>query len=100
MNVGNFINRYLGIPIGTTCDLNEISGIFCIAAKAIGFLLGIAGGIAFILLIVGGVQYMIAGGDEKALTTAKSTITSAVLGLLVILGSFLIIETILRGLVQ
>lgn len=45
----------------------------------------IAGMLALIFLIWGGIRYMTARGDPKAADAARATITSAVVGLLIIL---------------
>jgi hypothetical protein len=76
------------------CDTGELSGIVCIVENTITTLLGVAGVVAFLFLVYGGLQYMISGGDEKAITTAKSTITYAAFGLILILASILIINTV------
>lgn len=50
--------------------------------------------ISFILLILGGFQVIVAAGDEKKLEQGKAAITGAVVGLLVVLGSFWIVQII------
>ncbi|HLD96519.1 MAG TPA: hypothetical protein VI794_02305 [Patescibacteria group bacterium] len=82
-------------PLPVKCNTEEISGIFCIIENVITTLLGVGGVIAFLFLVYGGLQYIISGGDEKAITVAKSTITYAALGLILILASILIINTVL-----
>ena len=53
----------------------------------------IAGIIAFVLMVVGGFGIIVgAGGDPKQLEKGKQAITAAVLGLIVIIGSFWIIQ--------
>ncbi len=47
-----------------------------------------AGIYAFINLIIAGFQFMMAGGDAKAITAAWSRIWQSLLGLLIIVGSF------------
>jgi len=55
----------------------------------------LAGVIAFVLLVVGGFGIIAsAGGDTKGLEKGKQAITGAVLGLVVIIGSFWIIQII------
>ena len=89
------LDRYLQGVSGGVCPLDKITGMFCVIANIIDKLLAIGGLIALLFLVIGGLQYMASGGDEKALTTAKGTITYSVLGLLIILGSILIVNTIL-----
>jgi hypothetical protein len=51
------------------------------------------GGITvFIMLLVGGFKYLTSGGDPKQTASASSTITMAVIGLLVAIGSWFIIK--------
>ena len=53
----------------------------------------LAGILAFVLLVVGGFGIIAsAGGDTKGLEKGKQAITGAVLGLIVIIGSFWIIQ--------
>ncbi len=93
------ILQYLGDvggALGTPCPTDQITGIFCILVKIINYLLAAGGAVAFIFLVVGGLQYMVSGGDEKAISSAKATITYAVLGLVVILSAILIITFVTR----
>lgn len=54
----------------------------------------LAGLISFILLISGGFTVIVAAGDAKKAQQGKAAMTGAVIGLLLVLGSFLIIEII------
>jgi hypothetical protein len=89
------LDKYIWSMSGGTCGTGSITDIFCIITNIINKLLTVGGFIALLFLVIGGIQYMASGGDEKALTTAKGTITYSVLGLLIMLGSILIINTLL-----
>lgn len=65
----------------------SVVGILCAIVNTINLLLVFAGTIALLFLLYGGFQYIISGGDEKALLAAKNTITFAILGLFLVLGS-------------
>jgi len=95
------IDRFVGTFTGGQCaeatGVPDISGLFCVLVNAINYLLSIGGAVALIMLVVGGLQYMVSGGDEKAITAAKSTVSHAVLGLLIIFGAILIVNTVLTG---
>lgn len=56
----------------------------------------LAGVISFVLLVVGalGIITGAGGGDAKKMEGAKNTITAAVLGLIVVVGSVLIVRII------
>ncbi len=54
----------------------------------------LAGVISFILLIFGGFNVIVAAGDAKKAQQGKAAITGAVTGLLVVLGSFWLVQII------
>jgi len=54
-----------------------------------------AGIVALIYLILGGYNYIMAGGNPEMQEAAKKTITNAIIGLVVIIISYLIIQFIL-----
>ena len=92
------INRYLQGLTGGACPQEEITGIFCVIANLIDKLFAVAAFVALMFFVCGGLQYMASGGDPKALTVAKATISYSILGLFIILGAILIINTILVNL--
>jgi Type IV secretion system pilin len=71
-----------------------ISNFSCLFSNVVKVALGFAGIVLFILLIVGGFKYITSGGDPKAIEGAKKTLTSAILGLVLILVSYLILVLI------
>ncbi|OGM09776.1 hypothetical protein A2W13_01180 [Candidatus Woesebacteria bacterium RBG_16_36_11] len=56
--------------------------------------LSIAGIVLFILLIMGGFKFITAGGEPAKVEGARKTLTSAIIGLVVIVLSFLILRII------
>lgn len=56
--------------------------------------LGIAGTVAVLFLIVGGFLYITAGGDERRLESAKTTLKNAIIGTVFILISLVIVITL------
>jgi len=99
--VNRVLERYLrGLAVAAegACPTESVAGIFCVLANIINTMITVAGAVVFLILVYGGLQYMVSGGDEKALATSKSTITHAVLGLFIIFGAVLIINTILVNL--
>lgn len=83
--------------MNNTNDVAKISDLKVVFENVVGYALGMAGIVLFILLLVAGFKYITSGGDPKATEGAKKTLTSAVIGLVVILISYLIlvlIETI------
>ena len=59
-------------------------------SSALGLLFFFAGMLAFVFIVIGGIQWITAGGDAKAATSARDRITAAVVGLLVVVAAFAI----------
>lgn len=68
-----------------------------LARTILNFLLGFLGFLAVIMIIYGGFRYMTAGGEEQGLESAKKIILYAIVGIIVILLSFAIVNTVLKG---
>lgn len=62
--------------------------------------LGIIGAVSVIMLIWGGLRYIISGGDSKKITDAKNTILYAIIGLIIALLSYAIIQFVLDSIVS
>ena len=71
-----------------------ISDLGTVFTNVVKYALGFAGIVLFILLLVGGFKFITSGGDPKAVEGAKKTLTSAILGLVLILISYLILVLI------
>lgn len=76
------------IPGLTTAPVKDI------IVRIINFLLSVAAGLAILFLIIGGIYYVTAGGNDQQMTTAKSMLTYAVIGLVFILISYSIVITV------
>ena len=65
--------------------------IVCLLNNAVFILLFIIGTLAVIFIIIGGIQYVMSGGDEAKMRSAKGTIVAAIGGLIaaLILGPVL-----------
>ncbi len=61
-------------------------------------LLFIIGAVAVIMLVYGGFKYVISGGDSSAVTSAKNTILYAVVGIVVALLSWAVLDFVLKQL--
>lgn len=59
-----------------------------------------AGMLALIFLVIGGIRYMTSTGDPVKMTSARDQISSATIGLLILLSSFLVLQTINPQLVE
>ena len=72
-------------------------GIFTIIANTLIFLVG---AISVIFLIIGGLRYVVSNGDSKNVTAAKDTILYAIIGVVVAVVSFALIQFVIKALNQ
>ncbi len=63
----------------------------------INFALGVIGFVAVAFIIIGGVQYMTSQGDPGKITRAKNTIMYSVIGLVISLLAFAIVNFVLKS---
>ncbi len=67
--------------------------------RIVNFALGFLGLIAVIIIIYGGILYVLSGGEDERTQTGKNAIKYAVIGLLIVLGSYAFVNTIIGGVV-
>jgi hypothetical protein len=60
-------------------------------------LLFIIGAISVIMLIIGGIRYVVSGGDSSAVTAAKNTILYAIVGIVVALLAYALVNFVLTS---
>lgn len=63
--------------------------------KITNILLYVVGAIAVIMIVVGGLRYVISGGNQTQITAAKNTILYAVVGLIIAILAYAIINFVL-----
>jgi hypothetical protein len=89
------MNTPTPVDIGSAFALNgsRFDSIGSLVSVIVQNAFMVAGVIAFVLLVVGGFGIIAsAGGDSKSLEKGKQAITGAAIGLIVIIGSFWIIQ--------
>lgn len=72
-------------PTGAAENLFGDGSIFNTITNILLFLIG---AISVIMLIIGGVRYVVSGGDQGAVTSAKNTILYAIIGIIVAFLAF------------
>ena len=75
-------------------DLTTNPEIVPIIKAILRFILMVAFILAFIFLLIGGIRWITAGGDEKAVGSARGMITSALIGLVIVLVAYAIIRLV------
>jgi hypothetical protein len=81
---------------GTPQTLFGDGGIF---VTIVNIFLFVIGAIAVIMLIYGGIRYTISGGEAKSVTAAKDTILYAVVGIVVAILAYAIVNFVIGGLI-
>ncbi len=66
----------------------ELFGENSIFQTVTNILLFLIGAISVIMLIIGGIRYVVSGGDQTSITSAKNTILYAIIGIIVAFLAF------------
>ncbi len=72
----------------------------CVFTDITNAALFIIGAISVLMLIYGGIRYTISGGDSNAVTAAKNTILYAVVGIVVAIMAYAIVNYVIGALVK
>ncbi|MBQ9018119.1 hypothetical protein IJ118_03630 [Candidatus Saccharibacteria bacterium] len=80
---------------GCPSNLFGDTGVFRQVTNIILYIVGI---IAVIMLIIGGIRYVVSGGDSKKVTDAKNTVLYAIIGLVVCILAFAIVNFVVNSL--
>jgi len=88
------INLNLDYPTFAGIDLNTNQNLNQIVAWLYYFIIGIAGLAAFVMIVWGGIQWLTSGAIPSQASEARDKLRAAILGLLLVLASFLIIQVI------
>lgn len=75
-------------------DVAQIKCLESLFGQIVGVVAALAGFIFFIMLLVGGFRYMFSGGDPKKVEGAKGTLTAAILGITLVVGSYVFLRLI------
>ncbi len=73
-------------------DVATIQALEAIIASILGIIVPLVGVVLLVMLILGGFKYITSGGEVEQANQAKKTLTSAIFGLMVVLGAWLIIR--------
>jgi hypothetical protein len=74
---------------------DQLLGANGFLSKVINLFLTIAGIVAVIAIIIGGIRYTTSGGDQGQIKSAKDTILYAVVGLVVAIMAFAIVNFVI-----
>jgi len=81
-------------PSGEEIEVATIQGFECIFKNIVRILTPIAGLAVFITFVAGAFQMITAGGEAKQIQKARKTLTFAILGLVIFVGIWFILNLI------
>lgn len=85
-----------GAQIGAIAEnTNNASSLRELVITIINYFLGFLGLLAVIMVVYGGVTYVTSAGNDEAIGNAKKIILYAVVGIVIILLSFVIVNTVI-----
>ena len=84
-------NYIVDPPRSSTFNLTTAS-LGQIISALLPYVFVFAGLLMFLLLVIGGFQYLVAAGDKKGADAARSLMTSAVVGFVIIFSAFWVIK--------
>lgn len=85
----NIMKNVLGGKSGTQLGAEDVKSAVTAIAN---ILAGISGMVAVGFLIWGGIQYIGSAGNQETATKAKQTITSSLIGIVIITCSYVIVQ--------
>lgn len=78
-------------------QVTELFGETSVFGAITNVLLFAIGAISVIMIIIGGLRYVVSGGDSSKVTAAKNTILYAIVGLIVALLAYAVINFVLTN---
>ena len=85
-----------GVNASNTGNVPEnVDGDDGLVTKVVNILLWAIGLISVIMIIIGGIRYATSNGDSNAVTAAKNTIMYAVIGLVIAIFAYAIVNFVL-----
>ena len=96
--VASAVDIYQACKPGDTsvvCQAKNETGAEDLVKNIINILLTVASVVAVIMIIVGGIRYATSNGDSNNVTAAKNTIMYAVIGLVIAIFAYAIVNFVL-----
>ena len=79
-------------PNSTPCQIGDLTSTVFIV---VNFLVGSATALAMGYIVYGGVRMVLSRGNDEQVKIAKSTMTNAIIGLIIVVMSYLIIGSVI-----
>lgn len=82
------------VGTGEAEDVATLAGIGCIISNVLSVVFSILTFGGFIMLVISGIKLMLSGSDAQGTRKAAASIRNVIIGLVLALGSFLIVQLI------
>jgi len=86
-----------GITAPTGTGLKESGTVVSVITKFISTLAAFIGGLSVLMIVVGGIMYITSGGESGKTETAKNMILYSVVGLIVALLAWVIVNAVIKA---
>lgn len=90
-NASTLAECYISAPAGTSSNLMGT------VQSAINVAIGLVGVVAVVVMIIGGISFITSQGDAPKVTKARNTILYGLVGLIIAMLSFAIVNFVLQG---
>lgn len=87
-----------GINNGRDCTTSGNNNLGAFIRRVINIILYVVGAIAVLMIVIGGLRYVISGGDSSQTKAAKDTVLYAVIGLVVAVMAYAIVNFVVVNL--
>ena len=78
-------------------ELTGDTGVFTVV---VNILLFVIGAVSVIMLIYGGIRYTTSGGNATAVTSAKNTLMYSIVGLVIAILAYAVVNCVVSGLME
>lgn len=76
------------------CPLSRFLGLFITISR---WILGLSGSAALLVVVYGGFMWILSGGDPGKIEKGKNALTGAVIGVIIVLGAWLMVDQGLKA---
>ena len=77
-------------------DVATLQGFQCLIANVFVVAISLLGLAAFVMLVIASFRYLVSGGNSKGVEKAKNTITFAIVGIVVAISAYIVLNLIAR----
>ena len=87
------------VPTSQATGLTDAEPVSVIAS-VLSVILSIVGAVSVLMIVIGGVYYVTSAGDSDRVSTARNIVLYAVVGLIIALLAWVVVNTVVGGLGQ